>query len=281
MPRRCNPLVLKGDEIKILAIDVAKLGEAIIRAFDLQDATSSFGRRPVHRLGRYEIRAGVGFPVFLGLPEQGEPLSFADFREVVSVPGPKALLIPFRSALGSDLAAYLDDADVRIFELDDVVVWDARRTLGPRYDPHEFFAALVAKVAPALSTTAPAPIIDLPPGTRWQEVSMAFTGPQTISLAAAGQTRVVGPAELGMGRKNSVKPTVQWRLLQAFAEHAGRLPIGTPSAQKQKQSLSAKLCAATGIAEDPIVAEDGYYETLFAIEGEPLSKGRRDQNRRP
>ena len=92
-------------------------------------------RQTVHRLGRHEIRAGVGLSVFLGLPERGEPLIFTDLSELVSTPGPKALLVPFRSAVGSELAAYIEAADVRIFELDDVVVWDAMTNAGPADRP--------------------------------------------------------------------------------------------------------------------------------------------------
>jgi hypothetical protein len=167
-----------------------------------------------------------------------------------------------------------------LLALDDLLLWSATRGFVSAGPVEELFAAPVAEIATESAAMRSSPRIDLPPGRRWQDVSMTFTGPQTINLTAAGQSRIVGPADLGMGRMNSAKPTIQWELLQQFAEHGGRLPTGAPSAQKQKQALSAKLCASTGIAEDPIVAEDGYYQTLFEIEGEPLSRGRRDQNRR-
>ena len=93
----------------------------------------------------------MGFPVFLGLPERSEPLSFANLSEVLSIPGPKALLIPSRSVVGPELAAYTEAADVRIFELDDVVIWDAKRTLAPRFDPGDMFKSIIETLPGALA----------------------------------------------------------------------------------------------------------------------------------
>lgn len=280
IPRRCDHVELTRDEIVVLEVDRRKLVRAIGRALGLSDAPDVVGRSPVLSLGRYDISAGRGFPVFLATPRPDFGLPVSALGEVAGIAGPKLLLTPTRRSIDQDLRRYLAGTRTTLLALDDLLLWNATRGFVPAGPVEELFAAPVAEIAAESAAMRSSPSIDLPPGTRWKDVSMTFTGPQTISLTAAGQNRVVGPPELGMGRKNSDKPTVQWRLLQEFAEQRGRLPVGTPSAQKQKQSLSAKLCAATGIAEDPIVAEGGYYQTLFAIEGEPLSKGRRDQNRR-
>ena len=280
IPRRCDHLELTRDEIVVLEVDRRKLVRAIGRALSLRGGPNLVDRGPVLSIGRHEISAGRGFPVFLAMPRPDFGLPVSALEEIAGISGPKVLLTATRRSLDQDLRRYLDHVRITMMALEDLLFWDGTRGFVPVRPIEDLFAAPLAEIAASAAATRLSPTIDLPPGTRWQGVSMAFTGPQTVSLAVAGRTRVVGPAELGMGRKNSDKPTVQWELLQLFAEHGGRLPTGAPRAQKQKQELSAKLCAATGISEDPIVAEDGYYETLFAIEGEPLSKGKRDQNRR-
>lgn len=280
MPRRCNHLALNRDEIRILTVDIAKLAAGIIRAFDLQDASTNFSKQAVHRLGRHEIRAGVGFPVFLALPVQGAPLCFTDLRELAATPGRKALLVPLRSAVGSELAAYVESAGAGIFELDDVVAWDVKRTLSPRFDPKQLFKSIIETLPGVLSEAQPPPIVRLPAGTLWSSISIDFENAELVMLRGPGVQRVLAPADIGMADQRTGKARLPWIWLSKFAMHAGRMPTGTSSAQKHKQFVSEKLCAYTGIAEDPIQDQDGHYVARFKLIASGLKQGRADQRGR-
>ena len=68
LPRRCDHLALKSDEIKVLAVDVAKLGKAIIRAFDCRMHPRTSASSPC--IGSVEMKSepGWGFPFSLDYP---------------------------------------------------------------------------------------------------------------------------------------------------------------------------------------------------------------------
>lgn len=279
-PMRCENLPLKHDEIRILALDTAKLARAIVLAFDLQDAATGPIRGPVHRLGRYEIRAGVGFLVFLGHPEQGQPMTFNELSVVAATPGPKALLVPYHSAIGPELAVQLEAAGVRIFQLDDVVIWDAKHTLGPRYGPGDIFKSIIATLPGASAEAHQPPALDLPAGTRWSSISMDLENAELLILRGPGVQRAITPADVGMADRRSGKARQPWNWLSTFATHGGRMPTGRSSAQKHKQFVSEKLVAFTGISEEPIEDEDGHYVARFRLSADGLSQGSAGKRRR-
>lgn len=280
LPRRCENMLLQHDQIKILALDVRKLFNALVKAFDLQTAPASAAPDiAVHRLGRYEIRAGVGFPLFLGLPVRGEPLSFRELTEVVAMPGPKALLVPYQSVVGTELAAHLEATDVWVFQLDDVVIWDTKHTLGPRYDPREIFKSIIAILPGAVAEKPRVPELNLPVGTQWSAIKMNFDTPDIIEFHGPGVHRMISPADLGMSKQRKAEVKVQWVWLQNLARHNGRMPVGKASAQKQKQFVSDQLRNFTGIDADPIDSENGYYVAKFKLTNS-LKQGRADQRRR-
>lgn len=280
LPQRCENLPLEHDQVKILALDVRKLVKAIVKAFDLQDASTSAAGSVVHRLGRYEIRAGVGFPLFLGLPERGEPLTIRELSEVVATPGPKALLVPYRSAVGAEPAAHLEATDVQVLQLDDVVIWDAKYTLGPRYDPGDIFKSIIATLPGASAEAHQPPALDLPAGTRWSSISMDLENAELLMLRGPGVQRAITPADVGMADRRSGKARQPWIWLSTFAAHGGRMPTGRSSAQKHKQFVSERLVAFTGISEEPIEDEDGHYVAKFSLSADGLSQGSAGKRRR-
>ncbi len=281
LPRRCENLPLDHDQIKILALDVGKLFKAIVKAFDLQDApTSAAPGSAVRRLGRYEIRAGVGFPMFLGLPERGRSLSLRELSEVAAMPGLKVLLVPYRSVVGAQLAAHLEAAEVWVFQLDDVVIWDPKHTLGPRYDPGEIFKTIITTLPGASAEAHQPPALDLPAGTPWSSISLDFENAELLMLRGPGIQRAITPSDVGMADRRNGKARQPWVWLSTFAMHGGRMPTGRSSAQKHKQFVSERLVAFTGISEDPIEDEDSHYVAKFRLSADGLSQGTAGKNRR-
>lgn len=273
VPRRCDTLRLERDDVRILALHRGKLAAALIRAFGLQDTTTAVAPTPMLALGRYDLRSGVGFAVFLGLTEQGAPFIFADLAPVFRTPGPKAVLVPHASAIDSDLSSRLAEAEARVFLLDDVVVWDQKTTLAARFDPGTIFRDLIAKL-PGSGDDAPAPpAIALPPGTTWSSIRIAFENDELFNFSGPGVQRAVAPADVGMADKRTGKARLPWEWLRSFALHGGRIPVGNSSAQKHKQFVSEQLSAFTGIVEDPIGDDSGQYVARFTIDGSGLRQG--------
>lgn len=273
IPRRCDTLYLMQDEVKILALHHGRLASALIRAFDLQDSSVGTAPAPVLPLGRYEVRSGVGFVVFLGLPERGSSLSTADLAAVFRTPGPKSVLIPHASAVDPDLTCRLTEAEARLLLLDDIVVWDQRTTLAARFDPRTIFRDLIAKL-PGFDAGASTPLgVALPSGTTWSSIRIAFENDELFLLSGPGVQRAVAPPDIGMADKRTGKARMPWLWLRSFALHDGRIPVGRGSAQKQKQFVSEQLSAFTGIAEDPIGDDAGHYVAKFRIDGGGLTQG--------
>lgn len=280
VPRRCDTLRLAKDDVRILALHRGKLASALIRAFGLQDTTAATVPTPVLALGRYDVRSGVGFVVFLGLAERGNPLSLADLAPVLRSPGPKAVLITRASAIDCDLAQRLAEAEARVFLLDDIVVWDQKTTLAARFEPGTIFRDLIAKL-PGFGDDAPAPpSIALPPGTNWSSIRITFENEELFNLSGPGVQRAVAPADIGMADKRTGKARLPWEWLRSFALHNGRMPVGKSSAQKHKQFVSERLSAFTGIAEDPIEDDSGHYLAKFRINGGGLRQGVAGRSRR-
>lgn len=280
VPQRCDTLRLEKDEVRILALHICKLASGLIRAYGLQDGTAVTTPVPVLPLGRYEIRSGIGFAVFLGLPEGGNPFSFADLVPVFRTPGPKAVLIPNASSIDLDLASRLTEAEARVFLLDDVVVWDQRTTLTARFDPKVIFRDLIAKLPGSDDDETAPPAVALPSGTNWSSIQIAFENDELFNLSAPGVQRAVAPADIGMADKRTGKARLPWEWLRSFALHNGRMPVGKSSAQKHKQFVSERLSAFTGIAEDPIEDDSGHYLAKFRIDGGGLRQGVAGRSRR-
>lgn len=280
VPRRCDTFRLEKDEVRILALHHGRLVAALIRAFDLQDTTPGTASAFVQPLGRYDVRSGVGFALFLGLAERGNPLRFVDLAPVFRTPGPKALLISNASSIDLDLASRLTEAEARVFLLDDVVVWDQRTTLTARFDPKVIFRDLIAKLPGSDDDETASPAVALPPGTSWSSIQIAFENDELFNLSAPGVQRAVAPADIGMADKRTGKARLPWEWLRSFALHNGRMPVGKSSAQKHKQFVSERLSAFTGIAEDPIEDDSGHYLAKFRIDGGGLRQGVAGRSRR-
>lgn len=110
-----------------------------------------------------------------------------------------------------------------------------------------------------------------PPDATWEDVSIQFRDGHTVSVKASDVTGVFTYAEMGMVDRRSGKPTVQWKLLRAFAAGHGLLDWASREAdrknQKRRELLARDLRAFFRIEGDPFsVMEDGRgWRTRFAI----------------
>ncbi|WP_197904712.1 hypothetical protein [Desulfosarcina alkanivorans] len=110
-----------------------------------------------------------------------------------------------------------------------------------------------------------------PDGTRWSDIKIQFRNGHTVTIWAGGQSGRYTYYQMGMYSKKNGDCTVQWKLLEAFANSRGeidwRSPLATDKLKKQKQELSRRLREFFRLKEDPIewVKGEKCYRCRFRI----------------
>ncbi len=275
----CESVFLDEAEVNILALDPQKLARALIRALNLVGEPDKPRLGQTAFLGRYELSAGRGFPVFLYLPQLLFGFDAEAFDPIAASPtGPRLVLIPTRRCMSSQDIKRLDRYQATIITLDETFQWDSRRGPSLNGDPANLFAPLIGTLQVAAQGKPPA--ITLPSQTPWSAISIDFDNPELAILRGPGVQRSITPADLGMVDNRNGRTGRAWLWLRQFATHDGRIPTGKSSVQKHKQSVSEKLMAFTGLDSDPIDADDGYYIAKFKLSGDGLTQGRRGASRR-
>lgn len=275
----CESVFLDEAEVNILALDPQKLAKALIRALNLVGEPDKARLGHTAFLGRYELSAGRGFPVFLYLPQLFFGFDAEAFEPIAASPtGPRLVLIPTRRCMSSREIKRLDRYQTTIMTLDETFEWGSRRGLSLIGDPASLFAPLIGTIHGAEQVKPPA--ITLPSQTPWSAISIDFDNADLANLRGPGVQRSLSPADLGMVDNRTGKPVRAWLWLREFATQSGRMPTGRDSVQKHTQLVSDKLRSFTGLETDPIEADDGYYIAKFKLTAYGLTQGRRGASRR-
>lgn len=279
--RMCESIDLVATDIEILQVDRQKLRAAIVRALKLVPV-STRATELITLLGRHLLQAGVGFKVFLAIPDPQAPVGANDIVNLGTESTPFVLLVPGLSSLAADAHSMLAGRNGRPIPLDECLALDGAGNLRGTLPIDILFGGERAALASALDETSTMPTMSLPPEARWADIAITFISAEVINVAYRNDpTRRFEPAHFGLmdGRKG--KPNLQWTLLTAFARTGGNLPVhateNIPSFQKKKQLLSAALTNFFGIAGEPIPAVRGTYRTAFTIRDSGLTQGRQDQ----
>lgn len=275
----CESAFLDDDEVKILALDARKLAKAVRRALNLVGEPDKVRLGHTAYLGRYELSAGRGFPVFLYLPQLLFGFEAEAFDPIGVAPaGPRLVLVPTRRCMASREIKRLDRHQATIMTLDKTFQWDSRRGLLLIFDPASLFAPLIGTLQGAEQVKPPA--ITLPSNTPWSAISIDFDNPELAILRGPDVQRGFSPADLDMADKRNGRARQPWLWLRTLAVCAGRMPTGKSSAQKHKQFVSEKLMAFTGLNTDPIEDDEGHYIAKFKITGAGLTQGHPGASRR-
>jgi len=110
-----------------------------------------------------------------------------------------------------------------------------------------------------------------PPDATWGDVSIQFTDGHTVSVKVKSVGGVFHYAQMGMANKKNSKPTVQWELLETFANEHGVLDWSSNKAdrknQKRREILATNLRDFFRIEGDPFrLTDDGKgWQALFLI----------------
>lgn len=275
----CESVFLDEPDVNILALDPQKLAKALIRALDLMGEAEKARLGHAAFLGRLELSAGRGFPVFLYVPQLVFGFEGEAFDPIAASPiGPRLVLVPTRRCMLSREVRRLDRHQATIMALDEMFRWDRHRGLLLIDDPATLFAHLIGTLEAAEQVKPPG--LTLPSKTQWSVISIDFDNPELATLRGPGVQRSISPADLEMVDNRTGKPVLAWLWLREFATQNGRMPTGKNSVQKHKQLVSDKLRSFTGLETDPIEADDGYYIAKFKLTAHGLTQGRRGASRR-
>jgi len=108
-----------------------------------------------------------------------------------------------------------------------------------------------------------------PAGARWSDVSIRFIDRHSVYVTVKGVSGTYHCTQMGMANRKNAKPTVQWLLLETFAEGHGLLDWRNRKAdrknQKRKENLAADLQRLFRIEGDPFTLEGDGWRARFAV----------------
>ena len=281
-PAQCHELKLSLDDVRVYALDVARLASDLANALCLRtDIPPAASARQTWRVGNCEFAAGATFPVYLTIQESEEDYVAALAKLQVLHEGPFAMLVPTRRVLANDLTVMVATRPIDLVVLGDVVnLASAPASLSCAARPETVFAKAWAATIPAEGRGENDRAWVLPPDARWEEMRFEFEATEMLRVTFRKQTRRFEPVDLKMRDERKKRPNLQWTSLQGLARKRGVLdwidPSETATGKKQKQAMSDQLRAAFGIADDPIVwdATQRAYCARFIICGDVLSPRR-------
>lgn len=272
-PRMCDALDLKAADVTILALDRAKLLRDLSRTLDAEPADRLSGAGRVMLVGRHALAAGLASPILLTLPGPTDPLAEDDLRQAGLDPAGSVVLVPRPSSLPAPLQARLVAAGHQVIPLSEAVGLGANgfEALQP---PTILLAPIRGALDTRIKAQPNAPSLRLPPGTRWEQITLLLTSSATLVCRTPGWSRQLDPGDFGMRSAKNNRPTLAWTLLVSLAELGGAISVRDRSKEasfrKQKEHLSKHLRDAFGLAEDPLPWDvtRGAYVARFIIRDE-------------
>ena len=284
-PKSCKTLDVSIDAIRIHALDMRKFAAALVAAFDLSPPARQIPPALIMRLGTRERAAGLGVPVFLCIPGSTPLHAPDDLDEILETPTPSVLLCPTKGSLPDATSEPLRRRGVTALPLDITVIARGPGKFALTPQGTVIMQNLLEQLDDvAAQAQGPQRAWDLPPGTKWEKLTIRFTAEAVIAVTFAGQTRRFEPEDIGMRNKKNGKPTAAWTHLLALAVNNGRLPLHhsnikeTSKYQRQMQTLAHTLQAAFGIETKPIISEGAEYITQFVLSADDLRQGRQGQS---
>ena len=283
---RCDPLDLQAEDTDILKVDFVRLRQALAAVFEVQLAAVPPTTGRVARLGEHAIAAGVAAPVLLIIPGPMDGIQLDELRDG-GLDGERAvMLVPTSASLPSSTRARLALLGHLVLSLSDVTEADGKGNLMPVQPVHLLLHDMRAALRIRMDAAQASPIVSLPAGAQWGEVTIVFISDEVLNVTCRGRTLRLEPDQVGMKDGRTGKPTDAWAFLQVLARGGGALgPLSgdiVEAQKKKKQALSKQLVRAFGITGDPIQwsKRDRVYQTAFLIRDERpkavrLAAGRR------
>ena len=259
-------------DIVLYELDRAVLDAAVAAAFGL--VTEGGSKTDLHgttRLGVYSPYAGFRFPAYLTI--QLEPTELEDVVDGLLGRNetPFLLLAPTRDLCLSAAEDRLSRRNSIFVPLsENLAITDIRRfrLLRPLDDVLAEFRSVVL---PKADDDDGMVFFPTPPDAIWGNVTIRFKDGLTVFVKAKSASGTFSYTQMGMANKKSANPTLQWKLLQSFAEEGGVMTWKSPHAdrknQKRREVLAKNLQRFFRIESDPIaLTENGKgWRVLFSL----------------
>lgn len=273
-PDGCETATLTRDQAVVHRLDVAALTREIAAALGLEHVPAELmpDLAGVWRVGDYFPLSGHRFSVYLTF--SGEPDHLRAAADGLAARGkPFILVAPTRSALTQPLADVLTRAKACFLTLDGMIGQSDGDglTLLNGHTITSVFAEFRATHVPEQKADDGMVIFPTPAGARWEDVSIRFMDGDrhAVFVSVGDASGVFHYAQMGMANRKNAKPTVQWLLLEAFAEGHGVLDWSSRKAdrrnQKRRENLAGNLCRFFRVDGDPFIAEGNGWRAKFAV----------------
>lgn len=268
----CETATLTRDEVVVYRLDVAALAQEIAAALGLEHvpAEPMPDLAGVWRIGDYFPLSGYRFPVYLTFA--GEPDRLRAVVDGLAVRGePFILVTPTRSAHTQSLCDVLTRGKACLLALDELVGQsdDGGLALLDGQNVASVFAEFRAAHVPEPKADDGMVFFPTPADARWEHVSIRFIDRHSVYIDVQGVTGKYHCTEMSMASKKNAKPTVQWLLMEAFAEGHGVLDWSSRKAdrrnQKRREKLAADLRRFFRIEGDPFEIEGNGWRAKFAV----------------
>jgi len=273
--RGCETFPLKRPDIVVYELDRSVFDTAIADAFGLFKEIDA--RTDLHgttRIGVYSPYAGFRFPVYLTI--QLEPDEFENAADSLlgRYDTPFMLMAPTRDLCTTQVEQRLTGRQSIFVPLSESVAIGAKQQFQLLRPLDDVLSQFRAANLPAARDDSSTVFFPTPPDAAWGDVSIRFKDGHTVSVRVNSVTGVFNYTQMGMANAKNGNPTVQWELLQTFAEQQGTLDWSSPKAdrknQKRREKLAENLRQFFRIDGDPIeLAEDGKgWRVLFSLHPE-------------
>jgi hypothetical protein len=259
-PRRCDTVELTESDIVVYELNQSLLFAAIADAMTLQPARADVPSLPwVTRIGFDSPCAGYRFPVYLILTPQTERFTHAIFTLAATNDDPFIVIAPTSRRSDPGCLQMLNLRKCLFLTLPDVLKIDGSGTpvASGQCDKllDDFHLAIIPALQPDSSAATPIAFFPTPPNATWSDVQILFRDGHTVVISAGDKSGVYNFAQMGMSKSNTGTPTVQWELLEAFANEHGVLTWHSERAdrrwKKQKHLLAQHLRRFFRIDDDP------------------------------
>jgi len=277
-PRSCESLALKKDDIVVYSLDLPKLAAHLGALFGLKGdgPAPADGLARTLYLGAYRPVAGLTFPAYLTLQNDREDFAQVVERLAARDARPFVLVTPTTDPVAPAVAELMRTRGAVALGLADFTAIDKNGNLvadRPVEDVLKAFRNGVVRAAEA-GTKDGMVFFPTPPEATWPDLEMRFKDGETVSLRILGERGVFNYTQMGMASKKNGAPTLQWKLLRAFADDHGVLTWASKDAgrrnQKRRELLAKDLQRFFRIDGDPIeyVDNEKGWKTRFSLQNE-------------
>jgi len=271
-PDGCESAELTRDEVTVHRLDIATLAREVAESLGLEAARAEPvpGMADVRHVGDCVPYCGFRFPAYLTLAGEPEGLSAAA-AGLAARDRPFILLAPTRSAFAPAVADVIRQARACFLPLDELlgIGDDDRLALLDGLNAEHVLAEFRAAHVPQPKADDGMVFFPTPAGARWSDVSIRFIDRHSVYVTVKGVSGTYHCTQMGMANRKNAKPTVQWLLLETFAEGHGLLDWRNRKAdrknQKRKENLAADLQRLFRIEGDPFTLEGDGWRARFAV----------------